>query len=913
MRLGFTHLSTRITLLVMLLVLTGGWIWVKGENRRLETKYLAERGMELDKTLQNEQAHLQQVMHTLQQDVVFLSNTPPVAGIIRADANHGFDALDRNTRQQWNQRLQEIFAAFLRAHPKYFQVSYIDAAHQGRALVSVAWQGGDVVVEPPSGRQSDAGAGLLAAAQSLRPSSVQISGISLRPVSGTTGQVMRAVVYAMTPVWTAEGKLFGMLRIGMDLSRVLASSDHELPDGAQVYVADRDGNYLRAGKDVQLAGLPQASGRNMLQDFPVVKQALAHEGRSVSMVAAEKRGTSGFASARVVRLVQGEAEPSLLEVLYLPENNSTVQVAGVAADRVFEVLFALVLMGSLLLMLLRRVFAPLQHIAATARAIANGSDQREIVKQSSGEIGELTDALNVMLRKLSGHDVLERENTFHKELIESLPGVFYMLDQNGRFLMWNRNLEVVLQASPEELAASHALSFFSDAEQPRISHAIAQVFMAGEAEIMAEITPRNGVPLPYHFTGRRVVRDGSVVLIGMGLDVSEQRANMRALTDMLRRNQALMQNSMEGVHVMDVHGNVLDVNDSFCRMLGYSREEALHLNISDWDANFTQAELHNRFKGFIGKGRMFETVHRRKDGTLLDVEICTNGVEIDGVGYLFASSRDITERKKNQLLLSRHKQVIETAHDGYWLTDMQGTLLEANQAYADMSGYSVDELVGMHISQLEAKELSLEMVQTHIQKVIGQGYDMFETRHRHKDGHEIDIEISTTFLKDTRQFVVFSRDITERKRVESDLRVAAAAFETHDAILVTDARANIIRVNQAFTAITGYAAEDVLGKNPRIMSSGRQSREFYAEMWRLLLADGHWAGEIWDRRKNGEIYPKWLTITAVRDEQGRTTQYVAIFSDITARKIAEEEIRSLAFYDALTQLPNRRLFLDRFS
>jgi len=142
--------------------------------------------------------------------------------------------------------------------------------------------------------------------------------------------------------------------------------------------------------------------------------------------------------------------------------------------------------------------------------------------------------------------------------------------------------------------------------------------------------------------------------------------------------------------------------------------------------------------------------------------------------------------------------------------------------------------------------------------------------------------------------------------------VAAAAFETHDAILITDANANIIRVNQAFQDITGYSAEEVLGKNPRILSSGRQDKAFYAAMWQQLLATGSWTGEMWDRRKSGQIYPKWLTITAVKNEQGQTTEYVAIFSDITARKQAEEEIRNLAFYDALTKLPNRRLMLDRF-
>jgi len=156
------------------------------------------------------------------------------------------------------------------------------------------------------------------------------------------------------------------------------------------------------------------------------------------------------------------------------------------------------------------------------------------------------------------------------------------------------------------------------------------------------------------------------------------------------------------------------------------------------------------------------------------------------------------------------------------------------------------------------------------------------------------------------------QDVTEQRLAEDRLRVAAATFETHEAILITDANSNIIRVNRAFEDTTGYSAEEVLGKNPRILSSGRQDKAFYAEMWRQLLATGSWTGEMWDRRKNGQVYPKWLTITAIKNEQGETTEYVAIFSDITARKQAEEEIRHLAFYDALTKLPNRRLLLDRF-
>jgi diguanylate cyclase (GGDEF)-like protein/PAS domain S-box-containing protein len=148
--------------------------------------------------------------------------------------------------------------------------------------------------------------------------------------------------------------------------------------------------------------------------------------------------------------------------------------------------------------------------------------------------------------------------------------------------------------------------------------------------------------------------------------------------------------------------------------------------------------------------------------------------------------------------------------------------------------------------------------------------------------------------------------------VEEVLRISEVVFETNEAIMITDAHANIIRVNQAFLDTTGYSSIEVLGRNPRMMNSGRHDKAFYTEMWQQLLNTGLWSGEILDKRKNGEIYPKLAKITAVKNEQQQTTHYVAVFSDLSERKRSEEEIRHLAFYDALTNLPNRHLFLDRF-
>ncbi len=156
-----------------------------------------------------------------------------------------------------------------------------------------------------------------------------------------------------------------------------------------------------------------------------------------------------------------------------------------------------------------------------------------------------------------------------------------------------------------------------------------------------------------------------------------------------------------------------------------------------------------------------------------------------------------------------------------------------------------------------------------------------------------------------------TRDVTDRRRAEENLRIAASAFEAQVGIMVTDTNAVILRVNDHFTRDSGYSAAEAVGQSTRMLSSGRHDRAFYAAMWAELTQSGSWQGEIWDRRKNGEVYPKWMTITAVSGDDGALSHYVSTQMDITERKTAEDEIRHLAFYDPLTLLPNRRLLQDR--
>ncbi|MEJ2406419.1 MAG: diguanylate cyclase [Candidatus Thiodiazotropha sp.] len=152
------------------------------------------------------------------------------------------------------------------------------------------------------------------------------------------------------------------------------------------------------------------------------------------------------------------------------------------------------------------------------------------------------------------------------------------------------------------------------------------------------------------------------------------------------------------------------------------------------------------------------------------------------------------------------------------------------------------------------------------------------------------------------------RTLLEQAR---SMRLAAAVFESQEGMMVSDANNLILRVNNAFMKITGYTSEEVVGKNPRLLKSGRHDENFYAAMWNSIKSTDAWEGEVWNRRKNGEIYPEHLTITAVKDADGKIANYVATLNDITLSKMAEEEIKRLAFQDPLTRLPNRRLLLDR--
>ena len=249
--------------------------------------------------------------------------------------------------------------------------------------------------------------------------------------------------------------------------------------------------------------------------------------------------------------------------------------------------------------------------------------------------------------------------------------------------------------------------------------------------------------------------------------------------------------------------------------------------------------------------------------------------------------------------------------------DLQsGRIIQANKVALKMWGYSQDEIHSKSVEDLTYPG-DLPDTQLQIQQLTKGAVDRIhiEKRYVRKDGSFFWAETAVSPIKDANRnlelLLASSIDITERMLSERRMRIAAAAFEVQEGILITDANRVILNVNSAFIRITGYTAKEVIGQNPRILNSGRQDGHFYAAMWKRINQDGFWEGELWNRRKNGEIYPEHLTITEVKDKSGNVTNFVGTFTDIALAKAAEDEIKHLAYYDSLTRLPNRRLLLDR--
>jgi diguanylate cyclase (GGDEF)-like protein/PAS domain S-box-containing protein len=289
---------------------------------------------------------------------------------------------------------------------------------------------------------------------------------------------------------------------------------------------------------------------------------------------------------------------------------------------------------------------------------------------------------------------------------------------------------------------------------------------------------------------------------------------------------------------------------------------------------------------------------------------------------------EITIRKKTETSLNiaknKYQRLLEEIGDKFIIYSHlpeEGGLTYLSGSVEDIIGLNKEDCIGNSWTELinwlpETLKSTQYIVKQQIEGKLD--FHQFEMSFYHADSTLRTLQVSNHPVKDNLGKVIaidgIIEDITERKQSEEKLKLASSVF-THarESIAITDNTGTIIDVNDTFISTTGYSREELIGQNPRLLKSGRQPSEFYDEMWKVLLEEGYWSGELWNRRKNGEVYAEIKTISAVHDEQRNTTNYVALGNDITPMKKHQDQLERIAHYDVLTHLPNRSLLTDRLS
>ena len=430
-------------------------------------------------------------------------------------------------------------------------------------------------------------------------------------------------------------------------------------------------------------------------------------------------------------------------------------------------------------------------------------------------------------------------------------------------------------------------------------------------------------------------------------DISERKE----IAHGLKLNQYCLMHAQDAIFRIDKNACIEYINEAACHHLGYTKEELLTLTIMDIAPTFTLGKWRIYWEEMKDKGwQRFEATHKRKDGTIVPVEIVSNFMEFEDKSYRFSSVRDISERKRNEDVLRTLAETGSQESDDVFKTIIRQLALTHNVRYVFIGRINpltrdcVDTLAvwadGDYLANISYR---LEGTPCHhlLQEDVFFYPDNIQAQF--PDSHLLsNLEVKSylgTALKNKQGKVVgnlammddkpmteMSQTISllnslavragielERREAEVKHNLASRIFnEAHEGIMITSSDGTIIDVNPTFTTITGYSREEALGNNPRMLNSGKQSSEFYADMWQSISELGYWQGELWNSKKDGTNFAEMLTISSLKDADSYATNYICLFSDITKSKQQQEKMELMAHYDVLTKLPNRLLFADRF-
>ncbi len=449
---------------------------------------------------------------------------------------------------------------------------------------------------------------------------------------------------------------------------------------------------------------------------------------------------------------------------------------------------------------------------------------------------------------------------------------------------------------------------------------------------------------------RTILQRGTVVyeknegkpfgIFGTIQDITAYRRLENSLRDAERRLKLALEGANEGVWEWNIQEGILRFASNCIQIFGYDRDDVRDTTIA-WNALTHPEDLPQLWRttsyyllgdneAYVGEYRM-----RRRDGSWCwlssrgrVIEWDKNGLPLRALG----TYSDISERKRTELALAeseaRFRTLFDVQAEGVLLIGKDGIITAANGAAERILDYHSGDLTGMPLPDIsrgwemlheDGSILPLEEHPAIVALHTGRNCDQTVVGLRRASGRITWLSISSRPLFSTEDRTPYAAvtsfsDITPTKDAELTNRMAQAVFDNVSLpIIVTDGTANIIAINPAFSTTTGYPRETLIGRRPNVIRSNRHGNEFYQEMWRQLKQEGHWEGEIWNRRKSGEPFPFWLSIVAVGDASAGTLRYIGIYSDLTKQKQIEHELWTRANFDPLTQLPNRLLFNDRLA
>ncbi len=502
------------------------------------------------------------------------------------------------------------------------------------------------------------------------------------------------------------------------------------------------------------------------------------------------------------------------------------------------------------------------------------------------------------------------------------------LDLTNSHLHWSDEVFYIFEIDPQSITPTY--EYFLNMVHPDDRSLVNQTY----TESVADYTP-------YDLEHRLLMADGRIKYvqercetfydengnalrsIGTMQDITERYQQEQKSAELHAMLQALVEATSDAIFIKDIEGRYLLANDAAASVMGKDKEEILGTD----DFTIFPVEIAEQLRAndqnviALGENATYEELVQSggKELSFLSTKgpLVING-EVCGI---FGIARDITARKQVQQQLTQAgkewTQAMDQFEDAVYLADLDRRLLRGNRAFFSMIQSTPEQAVGKTIPELihpegdysscpvcQAEEERREIVIT-----------MEEDDPNNPLGYPV--EVSTKLVGESANnltgVMVSVHDLRQVRQVEAEIQLAAQVFSSNlNAIIITDRHGVIQQVNPRFSEITGYSRDEAIGDTPNILKSDHHDENYYKKLWRSLIENGQWQGEIWNRRKNGELYPVWQTISSVKDSSGKVNHYIGTFSDISEQKDAAERIHRLAHFDVLTDLPNRVLFNDRF-